>query len=110
MIGKHILAIGLLAGLGCAGVMAQTVQPSPSAPATNPLRRPPAAAPAAPATPTTEPAPAAAAPERKAPTPAQLAQRNKMKACGAEWQALKKAAATKGKPWREFASECLKRN
>jgi hypothetical protein len=107
MIGKHVLAIGLLASLGCASVMAQTVQPAPG---TNPLRRPPAAAPAAPATPATDPAPAAAAPERKAPTPAQLAQRSKMKACGAEWQGLKKAAATKGKTWREFSSECLKRN
>jgi len=107
MVRKHSLAFALLASLGCGGAMAQTAQPSQPAPATNPLRRPPAAAPA---TPSTDPAPAAAAPERKAPTPAQLAQRSKMKACGAEWQALKKAAATKGKPWREFASECLKRN
>ncbi|MFZ4531385.1 MAG: PsiF family protein [Alsobacter sp.] len=110
MIGKHVLAISLLAGFTCAGVMAQPVQPNQPAPTTNPLRRPPAAAPAAPATPATDPAPAAAVPERKAPTPAQMAQRSKMKACGAEWQGLKKAAATKGKPWREFASECLKRN
>jgi hypothetical protein len=110
MVRKHSLAFALLASLGCGSAMAQTAQPSQPAPATNPLRRPPAAAPATPATPSTDPAPAAAAPERKAPTPAQLAQRSKMKACGAEWQALKKAAATKGKPWREFASECLKRN
>lgn len=110
MVRNHILALALLAGLGSAGAMAQTVQQGQTAPATNPLRRPPAAAPTTPATPATDPAPAATAPERKAPTPAQLAQRSKMKACGAEWQALKKAAATKGKPWREFASECLKRN
>ncbi len=110
MIGKHVLAIGLLVSFGCASVVAQPVQPNQPAPATNPLRRPPAAAPAAPATPAADPAPAAAAAERKAPTPAQLAQRSKMKACGAEWQGLKKAAATKGKTWREFASECLKRN
>jgi len=109
MVRKHSLAFALLASLGCASAMAQTAPPSQPAQATNPLRRPAVPAPAA-APATTDPAPAAAAPERKAPTPAQLAQRSKMKACGAEWQGLKKAAATKGKTWREFSSECLKRN
>jgi hypothetical protein len=74
---------------------------------TNPLRKPAQAAPA-PAAPA--PATAAPAPTTKAPSSAQMAQRNKMKACGAEWQALKKAGKTQGKTWRQFSSECLKKD
>ncbi|WP_460451601.1 hypothetical protein [Alsobacter sp. SYSU BS001988] len=78
---------------------------------TNPLKKPapaaaaPAAAPAAPA------APAAAAPasEAKKPSEAQMASRNRMKECGAEWQTMKKAGKTEGKTWRQFSSECLKK-
>ncbi|MCP8940900.1 hypothetical protein NK718_20425 [Alsobacter sp. SYSU M60028] len=56
--------------------------------------------------------PAAAAPSTstKAPTPAQTAQRNKMKACGSKWQAMKKAGKTQGQTWREFSSDCLKKS
>ena len=109
MFGKSIIAMALVGLLGGTEVMAQAVQPAQPASGANPLRRPSVSAPAAAPT-ATDPAAAAAAPERKAPTPAQLAQRSKMKACGTEWQGLKKAAATKGKTWREFSSECLKRN
>ncbi len=75
---------------------------------TSPLRKPaaPVAAPSAPASPT---APAATSPAKPA-SQAQLAQRNKMKGCGAEWQALKKAGKTQGKTWRQFSSECLKKD
>ncbi|WP_158266854.1 hypothetical protein [Alsobacter soli] len=80
---------------------------------TNPLKKPATtAAPAAPATaPTAPAAPSAAAPaaEKKAPSEAQMAARNRMKECGAEWQAAKKAGKTEGKTWRQFSSECLKK-
>ncbi|WP_406853809.1 hypothetical protein ABEG18_14710 [Alsobacter sp. KACC 23698] len=74
---------------------------------TNPLKKPApaAAAPAAPAAPAT----AAPATEAKKPSEAQMASRNRMKECGAEWQTMKKAGKTEGKTWRQFSSECLKK-
>lgn len=41
-------------------------------------------------------------------TPAQQAARNRMKECGAEWQALKKQGKDKDTTWRKFSSQCLK--
>jgi hypothetical protein len=78
---------------------------------TNPLRKPaaPVTAPAAPSVPAAPTAPAATSPTKPA-SQAQLTQRNKMKGCGAEWQALKKAGKTEGKTWRQFSSECLKKD
>jgi hypothetical protein len=32
-----------------------------------------------------------------------------MRACGEEWQAMKRAGAASGKVWRDFAAQCLKR-
>ena len=53
-------------------------------------------------------APAAAEPKpKKPPTPKQLAAREKMKACGAEWR--EKKAAMAGTTWRQFSKECLAR-
>jgi hypothetical protein len=45
---------------------------------------------------------------KKAPSAKQIAARQRMKECGAEWRALKKAKKTEGKTWRAFAKECLK--
>jgi pentapeptide MXKDX repeat protein len=37
------------------------------------------------------------------------AQQNKMKACGAEWQAMKKDGRAKGTTYAAFSKECLKK-
>jgi hypothetical protein len=41
-------------------------------------------------------------------TPEQEAARERMRECGAEYQARKRDGKTAGTTWREFASECLK--
>jgi len=46
--------------------------------------------------------------EKRAPTPGQLAARERMKTCGAEWRALKAAGNTGSRTWREFSSACMK--
>lgn len=46
---------------------------------------------------------------KKEPTAKQKAARERMKECGAEWQAKKKDGSAKGTTWRKFSSECLKR-
>lgn len=46
---------------------------------------------------------------KKAPTAKQKAARERMKECGAEWQAKKKDGSAKATTWRKFSSECLKR-
>lgn len=43
---------------------------------------------------------------KKPPSPKQLAARQRMKECGAEWRELKKAKKTEGKTWRSFLKEC----
>ncbi len=45
----------------------------------------------------------------KEPSAKQKAARERMKSCGAEWQAMKKDGRAKGTTWRKFSSECLKR-
>lgn len=45
---------------------------------------------------------------RRPPTPGQLAARERMKSCGAEWRALKEAGKAAGRTWREFSSTCMK--
>ena len=37
------------------------------------------------------------------------AQQNRMKACGAEWQAMKKDGRAKGTTYAQFSKECLKK-
>ena len=37
------------------------------------------------------------------------AQQNRMKACGAEWQAMKKDGRAKGTTYAAFSKECLKK-
>lgn len=98
--------------LGISFAVAQT------APQTNPLRpsstrtkatqQPaPAAAPS-----TAQPkaaAPAPAGSETKAArqrSPAQLANDNRMRQCGAEWRANKAALEKQGKTWRTYMPEC----
>jgi len=46
--------------------------------------------------------------EKRPPTPGQLAARERMKTCGAEWRALKTAGNTGSRTWREFSSTCMK--
>lgn len=56
-----------------------------------------------------------AAPNAETPKPkrqrseAQLANDNRMRACGAEWRANKSALAAQGKTWRVFNVECRAR-
>jgi hypothetical protein len=75
----------------------------------------PAAAPAAAGKPAAAPAtpakPAAAAPAAEKPlTPGQLAARERIKKCGAEWTAAKEAGKIKaGQKWPQYWSECNKR-
>jgi len=67
-------------------------------------KKAPSAAPAATpaAAPTTKPA---AKPAKKERSAAQIANDNRMKACGAEWRALK-PEAKKGKTWTQFLKTC----
>lgn len=44
---------------------------------------------------------------KKPPTEKQIAARNRMKACGAEWR--EKKATMTGTTWRQFSKECLSR-
>ncbi len=46
---------------------------------------------------------------KKPPSAKQIAARQRMKACGAEWREMKKAKKTEGKTWRLFSKDCLKR-
>lgn len=36
--------------------------------------------------------------------------RDAMRACGLEWQEMKRTGASQGRLWRDFAAECLPRN
>jgi len=44
---------------------------------------------------------------KKPPTAKQIAARQRMKDCGAEWQAMKKSGKAKTTTWRAFSKECL---
>ena len=46
---------------------------------------------------------------KKPPSAKQIAARQRMKDCGAEWQGLKKSKKTAGKTWRAFSKDCLSR-
>jgi hypothetical protein len=74
----------------------------------------PAAAPSGPAQPASTAPPAAdAAPPVPAvvdgPRPLPAASRQRMHACGAEWQNMKMTGQAVDKTWREFAEICLSR-
>lgn len=100
---RNSIAGAALAVLVSAGfVTAQTV-PSPQ----NPLR-PGNARTATP--PQASPAPSTEAPKPKRQrSEAQLANDNRMRACGAEWRANKAALTAQGKTWRVFNVECRAR-
>jgi hypothetical protein len=76
----------------------------PAPPAT-PQSLPPAAPPAAPASGLASPAEKAA----DGPRPLPAASRQRMHACGLEWQDMKIAGQARDKTWREFAEVCLSR-
>lgn len=105
---KSRIALALAAALVASGAFAQTT-PAPQ----NPLR--PQATPRATTQPQTAPAPQAQAaptgeqrPKRQR-SEAQLANDNRMRACGAEWRQNKAALAAQGKTWRVFNVECRAR-
>jgi hypothetical protein len=64
---------------------------------------------------TLPPAPAAEAPKTKPPkakrarSEAQLANDQRMKACGAEWRTNKAALSAEGKTWKTYMPECRAR-
>jgi hypothetical protein len=90
----------------CAGLaLAQTVPPpqNPLRPGNARTTTPPAAAPQA-----TAPSAEAPRPKRQR-SEAQLANDNRMRACGAEWRANKAALTAQGKTWRVFNVECRAR-
>ena len=83
-------------------------EPAKAAPAAAPAK--PAAAPAAAAKPAAPAAAAPAAADEKPLTPGQLAARERIKKCGAEWTAAKEAGKIKaGQKWPQYWSECNKR-
>jgi hypothetical protein len=91
-----------------AAAPANPLKPAPSAPAAEAAKSP--------AVPTAAPAQGAAAPEagakpKKPATAGQLAERARMKQCGAEWTANKAqlTAQTPGLKWTTYWSECNKR-
>lgn len=67
----------------------------------------PAVAPSVPTTPLTPPAPAPSAPALPRNLPA--ASRERMHACGLEWQEMKASGAATDRNWRDFAQVCLAR-
>ena len=105
------MIIARLTSLCAALALCTALSNAAGAQTVNPFKKPATtqvpATPATPAAPTVDKMKDAA--EKKAPSEAQLASRARMKECGAEWQTMKKAGQTKGKTWREFSSECLKK-
>ena len=84
-------------------------EPAKAAPAAKPAAAP-AAAPAAPTAAKPAAAPANPPTEEKQLTPGQLAARERIKKCGAEWTANKEAGKIKaGQKWPQYWSDCNKR-
>lgn len=81
--------------------------PAALAQAANPLQ-PRAAAPAKPATTDEKPAATADKPKRER-SPAQLANDNRLRKCGAEWRAGKEKLTSQGYNWIKFSTECRAR-
>lgn len=107
---RSALVLSLLTVCGAAA-LAQTAPANPLRPAAT-RNTAPATAPTT--APTTAPAPAATpaaeAPKAKrARSEAQLANDNRMRACGQEWRAGKDKLKAEGKTWRVFNVECRAR-
>jgi hypothetical protein len=86
--------------------VAQTAQPA------NPLQPRPARPAAAPAPAAAAPAaatPAATAKPKRERSPAQLANDDRMRKCGAEWRANKASLEAQGQKWRSFSTACRAR-
>jgi hypothetical protein len=116
------LIITRLTGLCAALAICTTLATTAGAQTANPFKKPAPAeaaaaataadkAKAAPATKpsATKPSATEAIAEKRPPSQAQLASRAHMKECGADWQEMKAAGTTKGKTWRQFSGECLKK-
>ncbi|MCA0399792.1 MAG: hypothetical protein LCH38_03145 [Proteobacteria bacterium] len=96
------LASVALFSLVASGAFAQ------STPQTNPLR--PSSTRAAPAAPAAQAAPAAEeAKGKRQRSPAQLANDNRMRACGKEWRENKAKLTQQGQTWLKFSTECRAR-
>ena len=105
----RLAAVAAAIALATTGAMAQATAPAAGNPLQPRVVRP---APAAPA----QAAPAPAAPAQADPakparqrSPAQLANDQRMRDCGAEWRANKAALSAQGKTWRVFNVECRAR-
>jgi hypothetical protein len=95
---KLVAAASIVAALLCTAAAAQTV-PNPLAPPVGRRATPPA---------TTAPAPAPpAATSSRQPSAGQLAVRERMKRCGAEWRQAKAAGGVPaGQKWPQYWSAC----
>lgn len=104
--GRISIAGAALAVLVSAGFAGAQTAPAPQ----NPLRPGNARTATPPAAQQTAPAPSTEAPKPKRQrSEAQLANDNRMRACGAEWRANKAALTSQGKTWRVFNVECRAR-
>jgi hypothetical protein len=89
-----------------AAIMLACTSPA-MAQAANPLQ-PRAAGPAKPATAEEKPATTTEKPKRER-SPAQLANDNRLRKCGAEWRAGKEKLTAQGYNWIKFSTECRAR-
>lgn len=101
---RFTVAAALLAASGAVALaQSTTTQPNPLRPASSQKAAPaPAATPQAPAK-------EEAAKPKRARSPAQLANDNRMRACGKEWRENKAKLAAAGKTWRVYNVECRAR-
>lgn len=87
-----VAAFGLMTAIPSTPVLAQGTTPTTPAPTANPAPRRKRTAR------TTKPA--------REPSVKQLAARQRMKTCGAEWREAKKAKTTNGQTWRQYFKTC----
>ncbi len=111
---KYILAVALVAALslGTSAAFAQLSPAAPSVPSAPKVEAPKAMTPKVDAqkamTPKVVAPKVEEKKEAKPASEAQMKQRNKMKECGAKWQAIKKAGTTNGQTWKTYSPKCLK--
>ncbi|MDT7934849.1 MAG: hypothetical protein RQ833_09630 [Sphingomonadaceae bacterium] len=105
-------SLGVAAALIAAPAVAQAQTAAPAARSAPPAAAAPAASPAPTAKPKAKrsavPTATADGAKRER-SPAQLANDQKMRECGAEWRAAKAAGKTGSQKWNQFLSECRKR-
>jgi hypothetical protein len=107
-------SLAVAAALIAAPALAQAQSAAPAARSAPPAAAAPAAAPAPAAKPKAKRAAAPTATAdgtaaKRERSPAQLANDQKMRECGAEWRTAKAAGKTGSQKWNQFLSECRKR-